>query len=80
MASNKEAKILDVFLGNKLRNFREHVEWTLHDLGERVGVSHQQIHKYEKAQTKISASMLYKFSQLFGVNVEAFFEGLNKGQ
>lgn len=68
-------KRLDIFLGKKLRDFRERVGWTLTELGERVGVSHQQIHKYERADSKISAAMLFKFAQLFETNPNAFFDG-----
>lgn len=70
-------KELDIFLGKKLRDFRERVGWTLTELGEKVGVSHQQIHKYEQSDSKIAASMLYKFAQVFDANPNAFFEGFN---
>lgn len=66
---------LDIYLGKKLRDFRERVGWTLNDLGERVGVSHQQIHKYENAESKISAATLFKFAQIFETNPNTFFEG-----
>lgn len=79
---HKIAKILpfspdpiDVHLGKKLREFRNRVGWTLTSLAERVGVSHQLIHKYELAHTKISANMLYTFSHIFSTTPNAFFEG-----
>ena len=65
----------DVFLGQKLRNFRSRVGWTLADLADRIGVSHQQIHKYEQGQSKISASMLYKLACIFSTTPNSFFEG-----
>jgi CheY-like chemotaxis protein/plasmid maintenance system antidote protein VapI len=69
------AKELDVFLGKKLRDYRERVGWTLAELGERLHLSHQQVHKYERAESRISASMLYKLSQLFETAPKAFYEG-----
>jgi len=66
---------LDVHLGRVLRDFRLRVGWSLNDMAGKVGVSHQTIHKYELAQTKISASMLYKFSNIFSISVESFFDG-----
>ena len=65
----------DVFLGQKLRNFRSRVGWTLMDLADRIGVSHQQIHKYEQGQSKISASMLYRLANIFSTTPNSFFEG-----
>lgn len=65
----------DIFLGKKLRDYRERVGWTLNEVGDRVGLSHQQIHKYERADSRISASMLFKFAQLFGTTPKAFIEG-----
>ncbi|WP_331255331.1 response regulator [Candidatus Bealeia paramacronuclearis] len=66
---------IDEYVGQKLRDYREKVGLTLLDLSERVGVSHQQIHKYEIGQTKISMGALYKFCKIFSVNPNCFFEG-----
>lgn len=66
---------IDEYMGQKLRDFRERVGLTLIECSERMGVSHQQIHKYESGQTKISPGVLYKFCELFSVNPNAFFEG-----
>ncbi len=74
---NDSVDKLDAFVGQKLRYFRNKVGWTLTDLGERVGVSHQQIHKYELGITKISASMLYKLAAVFGTTPNTFFEGFD---
>lgn len=66
---------IDEYVGQKLRDFRRRVNITMFDLAEKVGISHQQIHKYELGQTKISTSMLYKFCKIFSVTPNCFFEG-----
>lgn len=66
---------IDQYVGQKLRDFRVKVGLTLKDCSERVGISHQQIHKYESGQTKIPSGMLYKFSKLFLITPNSFFEG-----
>ncbi len=66
---------IDLFLGQKLKDFRIKVGWTLSDLAEKIGVSHQQIHKYEYGSTKMSANTLYKLSRLFNTTPNSFFEG-----
>jgi len=68
---------IDEYVGQKLRDFRKRAMITLFDLAEKVGVSHQQIHKYELGQTKISTGMLYRFCKIFSVTPNSFFEGFN---
>ena len=73
---NKNSQMtIDEYMGQKLRDFRERIGLTLLECSKRVGVSHQQIHKYETGDTKISPGMLYKFCQLFAVSPNLFFEG-----
>ena len=74
---NKQKISFDTYVGQKLRDFREKVGFTLVDLGDKAGVSSQQIHKYETGQTKISTGMLYKFCKIFSVPPNCFFEGFN---
>ncbi len=45
-------------------------------LSEAVGVTFQQIQKYEKGANRISASRLYQFCNVLDVPVDYFFEGL----
>lgn len=76
-SSKSKTISIDEYVGQKLRNFRKKAVITLFDLAEKVGVSHQQIHKYELGQTKISTGMLYKFCKIFSVSPNSFFEGFN---
>ncbi len=46
------------------------------DLAHQVGVTFQQIQKYEKGTNRISASRLYEFALVFGVPVQEFFAGI----
>ncbi len=75
---SKDTQIsIDEYVGQKLRDFRKRANITLFDLALKVGLSHQQIHKYELGQTKISTGMLYKFCKIFSVTPNCFFEGFN---
>lgn len=71
---------IDEYVGQKLRDFRERIGLSLVECAQRVGVSHQQIHKYELGQTKISPGMLYKICKLFSVSPNIFFEGYTEGK
>jgi transcriptional regulator with XRE-family HTH domain len=45
------------------------------DLGEALGISFQQIQKYEKGTNRISASRLQRMAEVLQVSVPFFFEG-----
>jgi transcriptional regulator with XRE-family HTH domain len=44
-------------------------------LAEAVGLTFQQIQKYEKGTNRISASRLFQFAQILGVDIPYFFQG-----
>lgn len=45
-------------------------------LGQRVGLTFQQIQKYERGTNRISASRLYEFADILKISVLDFYEGL----
>ncbi len=67
---------VDYHVGQNVRKFRRMRNMSQSDLSEIIGVSYQQIQKYETGKNRISASVLYKFAHLFEVDVQAFFDGL----
>lgn len=75
MNKNKYVENLDLFLGKKLKDFRERIGWSQTELGEKIGLSHQQIFKYEQGCSTIPTHTLYKFLQIFDINPNVFFEG-----
>lgn len=71
----ENAHTFNEHVGQRLRFFRSKRGWTLDDLAKNMKISHTQISKYEKGQTKISANLLFQMSQLFAVPIESFFHG-----
>ena len=69
--------LIDKSIGRQLREKRLKRGMTLADVSIKLGVSYQQIQKYEQATTKISAATLYKLAELYEVNIEKFFEKIN---
>ncbi|WP_068876129.1 MULTISPECIES: helix-turn-helix domain-containing protein [unclassified Phenylobacterium] len=63
-------------IGRRLAERRRDLNLSLADVAERCGVSLQQIHKYERGQSTISAPMLYRLSRCLGVPVGYFFQDL----
>lgn len=66
---------IDIYVGKKLRDKRQKAGLTLAEIANKIGVSHQQIQKYEHAQSRISASALFQLSKILGVTSDYFFDG-----
>lgn len=66
----------DRHVGNRVARLRSHVRMTQAELALKVGVSIQQIQKYENAKNRISASMLHQIATCLGVPVGRLFDGL----
>ena len=65
-------------LGSRLKQSRTLAGMSQTALGEKLGVSFQQIQKYEMGANRISASRLYRISRLLGLPLNYFFEGGDK--
>jgi transcriptional regulator with XRE-family HTH domain len=50
------------------------------EIGEKIGVSFQQIQKYEKGVNRISAGRLWRLACAFQVPVEIFYAGLDRAE
>ncbi len=66
---------VDVYVGRRVRERRTIIGMSQEKLGEVVGLSFQQIQKYETGSNRVSASRLYEFSTIMGVSPSWFFEG-----
>jgi len=66
----------DVHVGRRLREARIAQGLSQTALGQELGVSFQQIQKYERGLNRIGSSRLWDVSNILGVPVSYFFEGL----
>lgn len=65
----------DVYVGRRVRTRRLMLGVSQEKLGDDVGLTFQQIQKYEKGTNRISASRLQQFARILNVEVSYFFEG-----
>ncbi|MDP6172732.1 MAG: helix-turn-helix transcriptional regulator [Rhodospirillales bacterium] len=70
------ADLVDIHVGNRLRQRRTLLGLNQQKLGESVGLTFQQVQKYERGANRIGASRLFDFSLVLGVPVEFFFEDM----
>lgn len=59
-------------IGETLRLLRQKTGLSLKDVGEILGVSYQQVQKYERGVNRLPLSMLPDLCDLFGVTAETF--------
>ena len=74
--ARREPNFIDVHVGNRIRMRRQIVGMSQEKLGELLGITFQQIQKYEKGSNRISASRIYYAAKTLGVAVQFFFEDL----
>lgn len=72
-----EAHPVDIYVGKKLRSRRTLLGRSQEEIGTAVGITFQQIQKYERGLNRIGSSRLYEFSRLLGVEISYFFEGID---
>ena len=63
-------------VGNRIRQQRSLLGMSMEKVAEKVGLTYQQVQKYEKGSNRVSASMMWKFSKALGAPVATFFDGL----
>ena len=64
---------IDVHVGSRVRMRRTLMGMTQHQLGDAVGLTFQQIQKYERGSNRIGSSRLFQLSQLLDADITYFF-------
>jgi len=74
----KKHQAVDAFIGARVRLRRLMLGMSQEELSNQLGVTFQQIQKYEKGVNRISASRLFELSHALDVPVQFFFDGLDE--
>lgn len=74
MATN----MIDQHIGLKIKLRRSALGITQNELGKILGVTFQQVQKYEKGANKIGSGKLYEIAEVLDSPIEYFYEGLDK--
>lgn len=72
----RQAHPVDVHVGGRVRLRRVFLGYSQEKLANALGLTFQQIQKYERGANRISASKLYELSRILSVPVTYFFEGV----
>jgi len=72
----KQANPIDAQVGNRVRLRRMLIGMSQEKLGELLGLTFQQVQKYEKGVNRIGAGRLYQVASILGVPIGYFYEGV----
>ena len=75
MIAKKAPNPIDKHVGSRVRMRRMMLAMSQEKLGNSLGLTFQQVQKYEKGTNRIGASRLQQISQILQVPVSFFFEG-----
>src|SRR3954469_23279911 len=72
----KQANPIDVQVGNRVRIRRMLIGMSQERLGDLLGLTFQQVQKYEKGVNRIGAGRLYEVSRILNVPIDFFYQGV----
>jgi transcriptional regulator with XRE-family HTH domain len=71
-----QANPIDAQVGARIRLRRTLIGLSQEKLGEFLGLTFQQVQKYEKGVNRIGAGRLFQIADILGVSIEYFYEGI----
>lgn len=72
--NRKQPNLIDVHVGSRIRLRRNVMGMSQERLGDSLGISFQQIQKYERGTNRVGASRLQKIADILNVQISFFFE------
>jgi len=75
-SNSRRANPVDKHVGERVRMRRMLLGMSQERLGEHLGLTFQQVQKYEKGVNRIGASRLFGLAQVLGVPIQFFYENM----
>jgi transcriptional regulator with XRE-family HTH domain len=76
LAADQEPHLVDIHVGARIRMRRKSMGLSQTQLADSVGITFQQLQKYERGTNRVSASKLYGMAVTLQTSVAWFFEGM----
>ena len=73
-----DINLVDEYIGKRLKLRRVMLHMSQHELASMIGVTFQQVQKYESGANRISASRLFIIAKVLQVDIAFFYNGLEK--
>ena len=74
-AKKKQASAVDVLVGQQLRARRVGLGMSQEQLADELGITFQQIQKYEGGKNRIAAGRLFEFARALSCSILYFYQG-----
>jgi transcriptional regulator with XRE-family HTH domain len=71
---------IDLHVGSRIRLRRTQLGLSQEKLGEALGITFQQIQKYERGANRVGASRLYHIASILDVPISFFFDDMDNGR
>lgn len=71
--ASKQPNAIDIYIGQQIRRFRNAKNVSQEQLAAHLGLTFQQVQKYEKGSNRIAPGRLVKIAELFEVGLIDFF-------
>lgn len=78
MSENKLPNLIDKHVGRRIRWRRRELKLSQEKLGEMLGLTFQQVQKYEKGVNRISAGRLFEVGKVLDVGINYFYQGVEE--
>jgi transcriptional regulator with XRE-family HTH domain len=78
--TKKRPDPLDIEVGQRVRTFRLQKGLSQETLGDQLGLTFQQVQKYEKGTNRVSAGRLQRIANVLGIPVSDFFTSHREGE
>ena len=75
MMNQRKPDALDIAVGQRIRIERLARHMSQTELAERIGVSFQQVQKYENGANRVGSGRLYQIAAVLGIHVSTLFKG-----
>lgn len=75
-SSARKADIIDKHVGQRMKERRRELDISQQEISEILGVSYQQLQKYESGSNRVSAGRLFLLAYILKVDISHFFDGL----
>jgi transcriptional regulator with XRE-family HTH domain len=72
--SPRSINAVDIYIGARMRERRLALNLSQADLGEVLGVSFQQVQKYEGGKNRVSAARLFEICKILDLSLSSMFE------
>ncbi|MEE2996720.1 MAG: helix-turn-helix transcriptional regulator [Pseudomonadota bacterium] len=76
VSARGRAEVVDTHVGGRLRQRRRFLGMSQQKLGEALGLTFQQVQKYERGANRIGASRLHHISEILDVPINYFFDDI----